>query len=269
LVPGKQAGSKHKKTKFMIFSMRGKRIDADLPPVLYDANEPNQPIDETLISELERYHDGHPTKEGKAYKLLGIYLDEHLTLNQHTDHIISKLTRSLYCIRQAKNIITSDGMKALYFALIHSHLTYCASLMSLLSAKNVNKIKKIQKKAIRLMDNSSYNAHTNPIFLKHLVLPYELLIKQSQLMFMHAVHYKYAPSSFSNTWQTNAERAPHLNLRNASDYFIVHPRTETFKKSTLYALPQAWNELSPFIKLQNNRTTFKWALKAHLLETIE
>jgi len=88
-------------------------------------------------------------------------------------------------------------------------------------------------------------------------------------MFMHAIHYKYAPGSFTNTWQTNAERAPQLNLRNASDYFIVHPRTETFKKSTLYALPQAWNELSPFIKLQNNRTTFKWALKAHLLETIE
>jgi hypothetical protein len=30
------------KTKYMIFTMRGKRIDADLPPILYTANEPNQ-----------------------------------------------------------------------------------------------------------------------------------------------------------------------------------------------------------------------------------
>jgi hypothetical protein len=257
------------KTKYMIFTMRGKKIDADLPPVLYNANELGQQADETLVSPLERYHDNHPLKEGRSYKLLGIYLDEHLSLNLHTDHIISKLSRSLYCIKQAKNIIPGPGMKALYFSLIHSHLVYCSSLMSLLSAKNVNKIKKIQKKAIRIMSNSTYYAHTNPIFAQHQILPYELLIKQSQLSFMHSIHYKLAPASFRNTWQTNADRAPDLNLRNANDYHIVQPRIEFFKKSPLYALPNEWNNLSPFIKLHANKTTFKWALKAHLLELLD
>jgi hypothetical protein len=51
------------------------------PLVLYDGNKPNLPIDESLITPLERYHDNHPSKEGRAYKLLGIYLDEHLSLN--------------------------------------------------------------------------------------------------------------------------------------------------------------------------------------------
>ncbi len=111
--------------------MRGKKIDADLPPVLNNANELGQQADETLVSPLERYYNNHPLKEGRSYKLLGIYLDEHLSLNLHTDHIISKLSRSLYCIKQAKNIIPGPGMKALYFSLIHSHLVYCSSLMSL------------------------------------------------------------------------------------------------------------------------------------------
>jgi hypothetical protein len=256
------------KTKYMIFTMRGKRIDADLPLVVYDANEPNMPHDASLVNPLERYHDNHPLKEGRAYKLLGIYLDEHLSLNFHTDHIVSKLTKSLYCIRQAKNIITPLGMRALYFALIHSHLVYCSSIMSILSAKNANKIKKAQKKAIRIIDNSAYNAHTNPIYLEHQILPYELILKQSQLLFMHSIYYNYAPSSFANIWTTNAERAPQLNLRNATDYCLPQPRTEAFKKSPFYALPHAWNELSPYIKCQNNRTTFKWALKAHLLDEL-
>jgi hypothetical protein len=128
------------KTKYMIFRMRGKKIDDNLPPLLYDANELNMPVDVNLISTLERYHDNHPLKEGRAYKLLGIFLDEHLSFNSHTDHIVSKLTRSLYCIKQAKNIIPQTGMRALYFALIHSHLTYCSSLMTITSAKNINKI---------------------------------------------------------------------------------------------------------------------------------
>ncbi len=59
-----------------------------------------------------------------------------------------------------------------------------------------------------------------------------------------------------------------LYLRNANDYQLLQPRTETFKRTTLYALPAAWNDLSPYIKLQTNRITFKWALKAHLLESL-
>ncbi len=35
------------------------------------------------------------------------------------------------------------------------------------TAKNRNKIIKIQKKAIRIMTNSSYNAHTNPLYIEH------------------------------------------------------------------------------------------------------
>ncbi len=79
----------------------------------------------------------------------------------------------------------------------------------------------------------------------------------------------YAPSSFENTWQKNGERDPIRDLRNANEYFIMQPRTETFKKSTLYALPFVWNNLVPEIKLQQNKTTFKWALKAHLFEDMD
>ncbi len=141
---------------------------------------------------------GRGLKEGRAYKLLGIYLDEHLTLNFHTKHLVSKLTRSLYCIKQAKHIIPATVMRALYFDLIHSHLVYCSSLLSMLSAKNVNKIKKYKIKMLRIMDGSWYNAHTAPVMLKYQILPYELLTKQSQLSFMHSIEYKYAPNSFDN-----------------------------------------------------------------------
>lgn len=249
------------KTKYMIFRMKGKKIDANIPPLLYDENETNTPIDETLITILERYHDDHPTKEGRAYKLLGIYMDEHLSLDTHTNHIANKLNRSLYCIRQAKNIIPTKGLKSLYFALIHSHLTYCTQIMNGTSAKNRLKITKIQKKAIRIMTNSSYNAHTKPLYLKHKILPFDKIIIQAQLMFMHSVEYNYAPSSFRNTWTKNNDRNQAINLRNADDYYLPIPRTETFKKSTFYALPHSWNELDPAIRYQQNKTTFKWALK--------
>jgi len=256
------------KTKYIIFRMRGKNVDENTPSLVYDENEPNTPYDPSLVTPLERYHDTHIKTDCRSYKLLGIHLDEHLSLNAHTNHIVSKLSRSLYCIKQAKHIIPARGLKSLYFALIHSHLTYCTSIMSCITQKNKQKIIKIQKKAIRIMTNSAYNAHTNPLFKKHQILPYDLIIKQSQLTFMHTVVHNLAPSSFANTWIINADRDPGLNLRNANDFYLPQPRTETFKKSTYYALPATWNSLTPYIKLQPNKITFKWALKAHLLDEL-
>jgi hypothetical protein len=107
------------------------------------------------------------------------------------------------------------------------------------------------------MTNRNYNAHTNPLYIENCILPYDLIIKQSQLFFMHSIAYDYAPSSFAGVWVTNANRDTNFNIRNANDFYLIQPRTETFKKSTLYALPLSRNELAPEIKLQHNRITFK------------
>ncbi len=110
------------------------------------------------------------------------------------------------------------------------------------------------------MTNSTYNAHTKPLFIQHAILPFDKLILQSLLNFMHAIEYKYAPPSFNDIWQKNCDRDSDVNLRNADDYYLIRPRTETFKKSTFFAIPTAWNDLIPEIKYQENKFTFKWAL---------
>ncbi len=52
--------------------MKGEKIDENTPPLLYNENLPNEPVDASLITPLKSYHDNHPLKEGRAYKLLGI-----------------------------------------------------------------------------------------------------------------------------------------------------------------------------------------------------
>jgi hypothetical protein len=87
------------------------------------------------------------------------------------------------------------------------------------------------------MTNSSYNAHTTPIFKQHQILTYDLLVQQGQLLFMHANEYNYAQTSFTDTWSKNRDREPNITLRNANDYVMPQPRYETFKKTTLLYMP--------------------------------
>jgi len=132
------------KTKYMIFRTKGKKIPENTPEVLFDENELHLPHNPSNVIGLERLHDNHVLKENRAYKLLGVYFDEHLSFDSHVNHIVSKLNKSLYCIRMAKNNINYNGLRSLYFALIHSHLSYCPSVLNCLSISNRNKLAKIQ-----------------------------------------------------------------------------------------------------------------------------
>jgi hypothetical protein len=253
------------KTKYMIFHMRGKKIDVNTLDVIYNENELNQNKNE-LITVLERYHNNHINDDCRAYKLLGICLDENLTFDLHIKYLTNKLSRSMYCIKRAKGVLNEKSMLSLYYALIHSHLMYCPTILACTSKANLTKIHKVQKKALRIMSNSKYNAHTGPICVRHNILPFDKIITQAQLLFMHSIRYEYAPPSFNNIW-TN-ERNMNVVLRNNNQYILQHPRIDFFKKIPLYACPNEWNNAGDIIHY-NNKTTFKIALKDKLLCEVE
>ncbi len=77
--------------------------------------------------------------------------------------------------------------------------------------------------------------------VKYRILPYDLLIKQAQLMFLHSLEHDLATRSFSTTCTNISDREPAINLRNSNDFYLPPPRKDTFKKS-------AWNALTPNIK---------------------
>jgi hypothetical protein len=95
---------------------------------------------------------------------------------------------------------------------------------------NINKIFLQQKKAIRIITNSAYTAHTAPLFASLSLLPLEKVITHAKLSFMHTVYYGTAPTSFNNIWQTQAQRHPEINLRKATDIYVPFPRIDLFKR---------------------------------------
>lgn len=126
----------------------------------------------------------------------------------------------------------------------------------------------MQKKAIRIITKSGYNAHTNAIFKSTSILPFEKIIYLSAAMFMHSYEYGYAPKAFENVWLKNNDRNLMYGLRNNNDYIVPQPRLDVFKKSPLYYLPYLWNNLNDN-KYQQNPFTFKIAIKNFLFSTID
>ena len=158
--------------------------------------------------------------------------------------------------------------KKLIWPLKHSGRNSLRYMIGCASTSNINKITLLQKKAIRIISNSTYHEHTAPIFKKLQILTYPKLIHYSKLNFMHSYTYNYCPNSFANTWTQNIEREDIPYLRNANLLTVPHPRIELFKKSPLYSLPTLWNLLDD-TRLQQCKRTFRICLKNKLIDEPE
>jgi hypothetical protein len=253
------------KCKYIIFHTKGKNLNFEGQEVYFNLNEIGGIQNPEKIIKLERI--GNNENE-KNYKYLGILIDEHLNFNDNTDFLCNKLSKAVFQLRRAKLYVTRKHLLTLYHALFNSHLWYCTNIFSCTSQSNLNRIMVLQKKAIRIVTNSNYNAHTANIFSSLNLLPFDKLVKFRQLIFMHSIKYKYAPKSFDNMWQAFNERENIYNLRELSDFILPAPRFEGFRKFPIYSLAKNWNESDINLRLQHNSATFRFELKRQLLANV-
>ena len=99
------------------------------------------------------------------FNFLGLTVDSRLTWENHTINISNKCLRIIGTLNRIKYCVPLYIRLMLYNTLILPHLNYCVTAWRY----QCNRIIKFQKKAIRTVMISSYNAHTES-FVKHLKL---------------------------------------------------------------------------------------------------
>lgn len=101
-------------------------------------------------------------------KLLGIVLDPSLNWNPHIQIVCSRLSRVIFLLRQLRNVLPNNFLKNAYFAFFHSIILYGISVWG--NSPHIVNVLKLQKKAIRILTKSSFNAHCRPLFIAEGIL---------------------------------------------------------------------------------------------------
>ena len=127
-----------KKTKCMFFHKR-----KTLPHI-------NLSLNDVIIENVPKFN------------YLGIIIDEHLSWNSHIEMIGLKVSKAIGIINHLKSIYPQRVLFTLYNSLIVSHMLYGILLWGKLD--NVDKIAKLQKRAIRTISFSRPIAHIEPLF---------------------------------------------------------------------------------------------------------
>ena len=254
-----------KKTKFMIFTQQETKFDFNNINIILNYNNSDQ-TDPLLINRLDYVNSGSTVP---AIKFLGVYIDPKLNFQYHMNKICKKISSSLYVIKRSKNLLSGKALLTLYYSMIHCHLTYCIQIWSCGSPSSFSKLFLLQKKAIRIITNSPYNAHTEPLFKSTKILPLRELSNLTKLQFIFSYKNGLLPSSFDGIWIFNHERQNELELRNASDLYVPTARLKSVENFPLFAFPKIWNDLSDDgIKLVKSKFQFKSRVKEILLSNL-
>ena len=152
------------------------------------------------------------------FNFLGLLINDNLSWKPHTDYIANKISKYVGVLNRLKKFLPSHILKTLYFSLVQSNLNY-----SLLAwGYNCGRLKNIQKKAIRIISQSKYNAHTEPIMKSLGILKLEDLFKLNMLKWYYRFVKNKVPEYFLNFEILNqSERHTHNTRLNMH---ILQPR---------------------------------------------
>ena len=83
-------------------------------------------------------------------KFLGVWLDRNLDWNKHYSVICSKLKKNTGLLRRCKNTLTPATLRSIYFAHIHSYLSYSILVWgSTCKVSIINELQKMQNVCIK------------------------------------------------------------------------------------------------------------------------
>ena len=134
--------------------------------------------------------------ERQDFKFLGVLLDENLNWKEHIKYTENKTAKKLGLLYKARPFLERNALLALYYSYIQTYINYVNIAWGTTCKTNLKKINSPQKHAIRITFSKNKIAHTKKIFKEQKILNIYQLNILSNIIFMHRVQNKIAPSIF-------------------------------------------------------------------------
>ena len=98
---------------------------------------------------------GHTIKSEENVKLLGVTLDYKLNFDPHISNLCKKAASQLNVLKRLRSFIGFAEREVLVQSFVYSNFNYCPLVWYFSSSKSLQKIEKIQERALRFL----YNDH--------------------------------------------------------------------------------------------------------------
>ena len=242
-----------KKCNYVIFRPYQKKINSSINIRIKDINSNN------FIS-----------LDNKDYvKYLGLLLDSKLSWKHHINYVSTKISKSVGLIAKVRHYIPREILISLYWALIHPYLNYGLVAWGQASKSSLNKLLKIQKRALRLIYFSNYQDSAFPLFIESGIPPLNNMYFLSIANLMHDITNNRTPANLSNLF-TLVKHQHDYSTRSstASKIFIKSSNLSLHLNSFSRLGARLWNSIPLDIR-NKNKHSFRKTIKENLFFILE
>ena len=209
----------------------------------------------------ETFETGDKTIEASpSVKLLGVQIDYKLNFNLRITNICRSAANQLNALIRLKQFLSFEAKKVLVNSYFYSNFNYCPLVWMFSSAKSLNKIESLQKRALRYL-YSDYESPYDTILAKSC----KATMKQRRSRSPFVEIYK-SINSINPSFMNEIFRLRVTNRMDRSQYRLnldipkVNQVSYGNKSMTSFGA-KIWNSLSPHIKSRENLETFKRVIK--------
>ena len=199
------------------------------------------------------------------FNFLGITINKHLKWNAHLDIISRKISKTLGIMNKLKHFLPIHALKNIYNALILPYLNYGLIIWG----KECGKLLKLQKKAVRIITLSKYNAHSNPLFKQLGFLKVHDLCALHDYIFCYKFGNDLLPKYFSSPLFHRYSLGSARFTRNSFLLRLPAVSHDFARCGISYKFPKTFNEMPVIIKQKidtHSYTGFKLYIKNKFLE---
>ncbi|CAB3996351.1 Hypothetical predicted protein [Paramuricea clavata] len=203
--------------------------------------------------------------KSESVTLLGVELDDKLTLKSHVRNVAKSCFFKLRNMRKIRKCITEDAAKIMVHSMITSRLDYCNAILYGLPNCDLDRLYSVQKLAARLITGTRKYDHITPVLERLHWLPVKKRIEYKILLLVFKCLQGTAPEYLSELLKKRENKGTRADDKN----LLVIPR---FKKVTQGGRcfgrsgPTLWNNLPDSLRLETSFSIFKRRLKTHFFE---
>ena len=202
----------------------------------------------------------------ESVKYLGMTLDEKLNWKEHTEKLLTKLTKTNQAFKIVKNFVSNKQKAALFYAYFYSSLQYGIEVYSQGTNKNLKKLQVKQNRALKILHHKDFLTPTIELHRDCKMLLVKDTAKLNTVKFVYKQRNGQAPDAFRNYYIENMFVHQH-NTRQAKNLHVPQQRNTYGHKSAKYRGAVWWNEIKSSVREAGTIKTFSKNVKKSILDS--
>ena len=193
------------------------------------------------------------------YKYLGVFLDSNLTFNKHVDVSKKLICHKLYLLSKIRKYINEPTSTRIFKTMIAPLIDYGNIIYSGTSAKNLDKLQKLQNRGLRICTNGGQNYTTDQLHQHCKVsdVPTRIIYDLRKYMYKQ-----------KDNKELVVQREIRTRRHDAVIYETCRPKLEKYKKGAIYRGVLEWNDLDTKTRNIETFCEFKKVQKQWMLDKI-